>query len=124
MIDLKIFRGNYYKRTVIIKKNWIPFDLTWYTLFFTVKKTIDDLDSSILINKTITSHTDAINWITYIEILPEDTKIWWTYPNWLDWVYECELTLYKDWKPQTLSYTENITPWKLTIIKNVRLWMT
>lgn len=54
-----------------------PFDLTGYTVFFTVKPQDDTAtdDSSALIQKTVTSHVDPTNGLTNIVLSNTDTRI-------------------------------------------------
>ena len=53
------------------------FDITGYTVFFTVKSKTDTAtdDSSALIQKTVSSHTDAVNGQTSIDLTETDTRI-------------------------------------------------
>lgn len=54
-----------------------PFDITGYTVFFTVKVKDDSSadDSDALIQKTITDFDDAVNGLASIELTGEDTRI-------------------------------------------------
>lgn len=49
-------------------------DITGYTIYFTVKASIEDADSSAIIKKEVTSHTTPLTGVTTIPILPEDTN--------------------------------------------------
>ena len=63
--------------TFTYDSDWTPYDLTWCTVYFTVKYTdkIDLADSTALIKKTITSHTDPTLWKTTITLTDDETKI-------------------------------------------------
>lgn len=69
---LRIYEGD--SDTLIVTIGDGNTDITDYTVYFTVKTNIDDADSSAIINKDITNHTDPTHGITEIPILPEDTK--------------------------------------------------
>lgn len=49
-------------------------DITDYTIYLTVKASIDDDDSSAVIKKSITDHISPLTGSTIIPILPEDTR--------------------------------------------------
>ena len=51
-----------------------PIDLTGATIWFTVKRNPMDLDSNAVIQKEITSHTDATNGLSTISLAPTDTN--------------------------------------------------
>lgn len=51
----------------------IPFDITGYTLYLTVKKRKDDTDANALIQKTQILHDNATNGQSHFEILAIDT---------------------------------------------------
>jgi len=77
--------------------DWVPIDITWYTIFFTVKKkglvsVIDPTDSNASIKKDITTHSSPTTWETEIILTNTDTQI-------DAWVYDADLQL-KDtsWK--------------------------
>ncbi len=55
----------------------VAFDITGYTVFFTVKPQDDTAtdDSTALIQKTVTSHIDAVNGETSIVLGSADTRI-------------------------------------------------
>jgi hypothetical protein len=63
--------------TTVIKfvKNSVAIDITWRTIFFTVKAR-DDFskdDSSAIFKKNITSHTNPSSWISSLVIDASDT---------------------------------------------------
>jgi hypothetical protein len=52
----------------------VAIDITWSTVYLTVKKSKDDTDLNAIFQKVVTSHTDPVNWQTTIEVVPSDTK--------------------------------------------------
>ena len=46
-----------------------------WTVYFTLKEDMEDADSSALIKKTITSHSDASGGITLVELSKTDTNL-------------------------------------------------
>ncbi len=74
-ICLTIPRGTTKYYEVKFSKNGASEDITGYTIFFTLKESMKDPDSSALIQKDITSHEDAVNGISAIELSAEDTNI-------------------------------------------------
>lgn len=54
-------------------KNGIGVDITDFKIYFTLKTKKEDADSASLINKTITSHTDAANGKSLITFLASET---------------------------------------------------
>ena len=109
MSDITITKGDDVDlETTFEDENFDPINITWYTVFFTVKKKsdVDDddaTDSNAKIKKTVTTHTDPINGITVIALSNTDTKI--------DvWEYIADLQL-KDpgWKiSSTQSYSFDV----------------
>ena len=67
----------YRENSMTITLTFADVDLTGATVYFTVKSAADSdtTDSSALIKKDITSHTDAVNGLTEIALLPADTDI-------------------------------------------------
>jgi len=67
----------YKENTLPIELTFTGIDLTGATVYFTVKTAADNdaTDSTTLIKKDITSHTDAINGSTEIVLTPTDTDI-------------------------------------------------
>lgn len=64
-------------RLLITDNNSVAIDITDYLVFFTVKNKVTDLDTSALIQKTITcpSGTDSQGGIVYISLTTTDTNI-------------------------------------------------
>lgn len=57
------------------KKNDIPYPIDGWTIYFTAKDKMEDSDSEAVISKTITSHFDAVNGKTMVELTPSDTDL-------------------------------------------------
>ena len=73
MAKLTTYREN----SMTITLTFAGVDLTGATVYFTVKSAADSdaSDTTALIKKDITSHTDAVNGVTEIALLPADTDI-------------------------------------------------
>ncbi len=55
--------------------NGDPIDITGWTIYFTVKRDLDDTDDEALIKKDITAHTDPTNGVTKIHLTSDDTDL-------------------------------------------------
>ena len=53
----------------------VAVNITGYTVYFTVKRNINDTDAEALISKTITSHTTPISGITTLTLSQTDTDL-------------------------------------------------
>lgn len=60
---------------VLFKKNGAVLDITGFTVYFIVKSSLKDSDENAKITKKITTHEDAKNGITLIELSESDTDI-------------------------------------------------
>jgi hypothetical protein len=49
-------------------------NITGWTIYFTLKKTVQDTDDHALISKTITTHSDPTHGITYVPITNTDSS--------------------------------------------------
>ena len=67
----------YKKNTVNINLSMTGVDLTGATIYFTVKEETDEVasDTSALIKKDVTDHTDPTHGITTIALTPSDTNV-------------------------------------------------
>ena len=75
-ITLEVFRGDSKTYKLILTDGTgNPIDLTNKTVIFTVKKSANDDDSLAKIQKVVNSHTDPVNGITEINLVPDDTEI-------------------------------------------------
>lgn len=76
-IDFEIIQGDDTAIACTFKdEDGNPIDITGYTVYFTVKKKpdADDDDSSAVIKKDVSVHTDPTNGETSIEIAKADTE--------------------------------------------------
>ncbi len=73
--DLKIIRKTTKIYELIFTKDGIAQDITGWTVYFTVKENMQDSDENAKIKKAITSHTDAVNGKTTINLTTEDTDL-------------------------------------------------
>ena len=60
---------------IYFKENGISVDITDWTIYFIVKERMDDADTGALIDKEVTSHTNAVQGKTQIELTSSDTNI-------------------------------------------------
>ena len=75
---MNIKRGNPYSATITVtNSSGIAYNLTDKTIFFTVKKAIDQNtdDSDAVITKDITEHTNAVSGITTLSLTALQTNI-------------------------------------------------
>ena len=56
-------------------KTGADIDISNWTIFFTVKKKLEDIDDDAKIKKNITNHTDPIHGKTEIRLDPADTEL-------------------------------------------------
>lgn len=76
-IDFEIIQGDDHAIQVTFKdEDGVAINITGYTVYFTVKKKpdADEDDSTAVLKKEVTSHTDPTNGITNIEIAKADTE--------------------------------------------------
>ena len=76
-IDFEIIQGDDSAIQVTFKdEDGVAINITGYTVYFTVKKKpdADEDDSTAVLKKEVTSHTDPTNGITNIEIAKADTE--------------------------------------------------
>jgi len=57
-VTLELIRGDYKAFNLTFTQSGTPLDLTNFKLFFTVKDSTDDADSSAKIAKVVTAHSD------------------------------------------------------------------
>jgi len=89
MSNIGIIRGDDYEfTTTFTDEAWLPINLTWATVYFTVKKEDDytNDDVNAVIAKVITSHTTPLSWITTITLSHTDTNI-------AEWEYYYDIQL-------------------------------
>jgi len=68
-------RDDKYWVLVFTDENGTAIDITGWTIFFTAKNDIDDVDADAIIKKDITSHTDPTAGTTQIHLTPTDTNL-------------------------------------------------
>ena len=77
MANMTIQKSNPYTAVITITSSGTAYNLTGKTVLFTVKALNDnaDNDTSALITKSITSHTDATGGITTLDLTGTQTNI-------------------------------------------------
>lgn len=74
--DLSIIKGNSKNyRLKFELTSGEPVDITDYTVFFTVKKNVNQTDSQAIIAKTNTVHSDPTNGVTIISVTTSDSNV-------------------------------------------------
>ena len=68
----KVKRGDAFRQKITVTEGGQPVDITDWTIFFTIKRNKTDSDDDAVVKKTITTHTDPANGISYILILPSE----------------------------------------------------
>lgn len=72
--NLTITRGDYIKWKLTLKdENDAVYNITDWTIYFTLKTSLKLPDLGATLQKTITSHSDAVNGETIIELLNTET---------------------------------------------------
>lgn len=75
-VCLEIKRGDSKSYTLFFTdENSVPLDITGYTLFFTVKEKLDDVDTSAKISYTITTFTSPTTGEAVINLTPSNTNL-------------------------------------------------
>jgi len=73
---LELKRGRTKKYGIqFVDGNGIPISIVGWTIYFTVKEHLSDLDSAAKIKKIITDHVDAINGKSQISLSAVDTDL-------------------------------------------------
>ena len=72
---LELIKGTTKNYEIKFTKNGTAQDITGWTVFFTLKESMKDPDSSAIIRKDITIHEDASSGISVIELTSTDTDI-------------------------------------------------
>lgn len=72
-VNFHVFKKTTMNYELRFKENGIPKDITGWTIFFTVKEKIGDVDANAKINHDLTTHQDALNGKTVIELTQIDT---------------------------------------------------
>ena len=72
---LEIIRTATKTYKLIFTKDGLSADITGWTIYFTVKSSMEDADSEAVIKKIITTHANALSGIALIELSIADTDI-------------------------------------------------
>ena len=73
--NLEIYRRSTKQYELYFTEDGIQMDITDWSIYFTVKTNMSDLDTGSKIKKIVTEHISAIEGKTLIELSPEDTDI-------------------------------------------------
>jgi len=73
--NLEFFRKGTPSYELIFTKDGIPLDITGWTIYLTVKESMEDADVDAKIKRTITTHTDAPNGKSLITLLTTETDL-------------------------------------------------
>jgi len=74
--DLSIIKGNSKNyRLAFTDDAGTPIDITGYTVFFTVKKNVNQTDAQAVIAKTVTDHSNPTGGVTIVSITTSDSDI-------------------------------------------------
>jgi len=73
--NLKLAQFETWTQKLLFRENGIVVDLTGWTIYFIVKSKMSDPDASAVITKTVTTHTDAENGETAVELTSSDTDL-------------------------------------------------
>lgn len=73
--EIRRYQGSTKPYTLNFKKNGNAIDITGWTIYFTVKKSVSDSDAEALINKKITNHSDPTNGKTLIELTANEASL-------------------------------------------------
>jgi len=104
-LNLEILKSSTRTWDLTVKYNGVLVDLTDWTFYFTAKSAMDDSDANAVINKTITSISNATGGVVEIELDSDDTDIavgsyWYsidykTDDDYEDTLYQGKLTISK-----------------------------
>ncbi len=72
--DILYTKGDEQAIEISIKKDGVPYNLSGVTVYFTVKKKLEDTYSQAVIQKVVTVHKDPEGGVTEILITKEDTS--------------------------------------------------
>lgn len=72
-MNFKLIRGDDQIFALEFKEDGVVKNITGWTVYFTLKKNIDDADTAAVLKKDITSHTDPTNGKTEIKLTNTDT---------------------------------------------------
>jgi len=72
-MNIRIKRDNDRALNITVTKDDVVQDITGWTVYFAVKRRVNDTDENAIIFKEVTVHTDAVNGETAISIDAADT---------------------------------------------------
>lgn len=75
MTNFKFYRGDDQVLSLEFTENGAVKDITGWTIYFTLKKNIDDADTAAVLKKDTTTHTDPTNGKTEISLLNTETDV-------------------------------------------------
>lgn len=73
--DLKLKQFETWTQIIYMKQDGLAVDITDWTFTFIAKSKMSDVDGSAVITKTVTTHSDAANGETTIELTSTDTDV-------------------------------------------------
>jgi len=74
-MNFKFPRGDDQVLALEFTENGAVKDITGWTIYFTLKKNIDDLDDDAVLKNDVTTHTDPTNGKTEIPLLNTETDV-------------------------------------------------
>jgi len=77
--DIRRHRRSTQPYKIKVKKDGIAEDITGWTIYFTLKTSMNDNDNQAIIDKKITAHSDATNGESLIEFTASETDLVGTY---------------------------------------------
>lgn len=98
-LQIDLYRGDTYSWEFAFTSAGVEEDITGWTLYFTVKRDIDDDDTDAIIQKIITSHTDPTHGITQLSLSHVETAAmpvgYWVYDIQIKTATDEVYTIYK-----------------------------
>ena len=74
--ELTAVRGDTFTRTITFKDSaGTAYDITLWTIWFTIKNSTDDTDAEAIIQKKITAHSDPTNGTSIISLTAAETDV-------------------------------------------------
>lgn len=90
LVNLKAERGDTFIKILYFKDgSGAVIDITGWTIYFTIKDNIDDIDADAIVSKTITEHDDPTNGKSIVLLTASET-------NALDGDYVYDIQFKKD----------------------------
>jgi len=74
-VNIEFYKGTTEGYELLFYEDGLLVDITGWKVYFTVKEKMNDSDANAKIAKTISSHEDALNGKTLIELSKTDTNI-------------------------------------------------